>query len=317
MSTPSLSDFPSPPEDKTGWPWMEESDPPSPRPSDASQWPKISIVTPSYNQGQFIEETIRSILLQRYPNLEYIVMDGGSNDSTVEVLKKYDPWIDHWVSEPDGGQVHAINKGMDLASGSILAYINSDDYYLPGALLEAAQSLHQSGALLFTGRVVKAPEGSVMDPPATDRLEEWIRKFSLCFPQPGTFWIQKNSFPRFDETMECAFDRKFFMQLIAQNASIVRSKEKIAVFRIQPDSKTSQLADTFFEEDRAINYELLSHLPRSKAEQLRKHLQFQDLRRRFHRIPSEQKLRLLRYGLRHPRFLIRREFYGKLRASVD
>jgi cellulose synthase/poly-beta-1,6-N-acetylglucosamine synthase-like glycosyltransferase len=91
----TLSSLPKPPENKAGWPWTEASDPVRETAPDGSDWPKISIVTPSYNQGQFIEETIRSILLQRYPNLEYIVMDGGSDDNTVEILPKYDPWIDH------------------------------------------------------------------------------------------------------------------------------------------------------------------------------------------------------------------------------
>ena len=95
-------------------------------------WPRISIVTPSFNQGQFIEETIRSILLQGYPNLEYIIIDGGSTDESVEIIKKYEPWLTYWVSEKDRGQAHAINKGLERCTGEILAYINSDDYYYPG-----------------------------------------------------------------------------------------------------------------------------------------------------------------------------------------
>ena len=83
-------------------------------------WPRISIVTPSYNQGQFIEETIRSILLQGYSNLEYIIIDGGSTDKSVEIIKKYEPWLSYWVSEKDRGQSHAINKGFGCSTGSFL-----------------------------------------------------------------------------------------------------------------------------------------------------------------------------------------------------
>ena len=90
---------------------------------DGSAWPRISIVTPSYNQGQFIEETIRSILLQGYPDLEYIIIDGGSTDQSVEIIRKYEPWLTYWVSEKDRGQSHAINKGFERASGEIRGYI--------------------------------------------------------------------------------------------------------------------------------------------------------------------------------------------------
>ena len=108
---------------------------------DGKTWPKISIVTPSYNQGEFIERTIRSVLLQGYPNLEYIIIDGGSTDRSVELIGKYEPFIRYWVSEPDKGQSNAINKGFQHASGGIFAWLNSDDIYLPGALVAVAKAL--------------------------------------------------------------------------------------------------------------------------------------------------------------------------------
>lgn len=123
----TLTDLPKPLSDKVGWPWTEASDLlPECRP-DGSEWPRMSIVTPSYNQGQFIEETIRSVLLQGYPNLEYIVIDGGSTDSSVEIIRKYEPWITYWVSEPDRGQTDAIQKGFDRATGILWNWLNSDD----------------------------------------------------------------------------------------------------------------------------------------------------------------------------------------------
>lgn len=102
-------------------------------------FPKISIVTPSYNQGQFIEQTITSVLDQNYPNLEYIIIDGGSTDNTIEVIKKYQDRLSYWVSEPDQGQTDAINKGFAKCSGDIFNWLNSDDYYEPNALDQIAK----------------------------------------------------------------------------------------------------------------------------------------------------------------------------------
>lgn len=100
--------------------------------------PSISIITPSFNQAQFIESTIESVLGQNYPNLEYIIIDGGSTDGTVEVIKKYEKYLHFWCSEPDHGQYDAINKGFSYSTGQIMAWLNSDDMYLPWALKTVA-----------------------------------------------------------------------------------------------------------------------------------------------------------------------------------
>ena len=104
-------------------------------------WPKISIVTPSYNQGRFIEECIRSVLLQGYPNLEYIIIDGGSTDETIDVIKKYEPWLAYWESEPDRGQSHAINKGLLKSTGRLFNWHNSDDVLTPNSLATTAAAM--------------------------------------------------------------------------------------------------------------------------------------------------------------------------------
>lgn len=105
---------------------------------DGHPWPRISIVTPSYNQAAFIEETIRSVLLQGYPDLEYFVIDGGSSDNSVEVIRKYEKWLAGWASEKDRGQSHAINKGFAKCTGELMTFQNSDDLYLPGTFEDAA-----------------------------------------------------------------------------------------------------------------------------------------------------------------------------------
>jgi len=120
-------------------------------PAANDQLPRISVVIPSYNQGQFLEMTLRSILNQGYPNTEIIIMDGGSTDGTVELLKRYERYVSYWVSEPDRGQAAAINKGMAMATGQLIGWQNSDDLYLPGFFHVVADALrrHPDGDLFF------------------------------------------------------------------------------------------------------------------------------------------------------------------------
>lgn len=155
--------------------------------------PKISVITPSYNQARFIEQTIRSVLLQGYPNLEYIIIDGGSSDGSREIIRKYEPWLTYWVSEPDRGQSHAINKGFKHATGDVLCWLNSDDYYLPDALLTVGRMLAEGkGNYALTGHCLKVYQDGR---PAVElegryenrrRLLQYWKGYQMH--QPATFW---------------------------------------------------------------------------------------------------------------------------------
>ena len=143
MSQPSIDPIANCILKKSGWLWTDSGYTYPEKKPDGSDWPRISIVTPSLNQEKYLEATICSVLAQGYPNLEYIIIDGGSSDGSVEIIKKYQERLHYWCSESDDGQYAAINKGFNKATGEIFAWINSDDLYCPWALWTIAQTFTQ------------------------------------------------------------------------------------------------------------------------------------------------------------------------------
>ncbi len=141
MKCPEFYELPPTASQNSLWPWGPDFPPKAEMTRPMTLWPRVSIITPSFNQASYIEETIRSVLLQGYPDLEYIVIDGGSKDGTVDIIRKYQQWISHWVSESDKGQTDAINKGFRASSGEIIAWQNSDDTYEPNAIFNAVNFL--------------------------------------------------------------------------------------------------------------------------------------------------------------------------------
>jgi glycosyltransferase involved in cell wall biosynthesis len=196
MRCPTLKELPLAPGSQIGWPWTEETSPVPGHTCDGSPWPKISVITPSLNQARFLEGAIRSVLLQGYPNLEYMVLDGGSKDGSVDIISRYAGWLSCWVSEPDGGQSHAINKGLSRATGDIVAWLNSDDYYLPGTLRTVAEQAFlspEAGAWAGGGRQIDPETGRELwerFPPPLGHKEilNWNQHY---LPQPSCFINRK------------------------------------------------------------------------------------------------------------------------------
>ncbi|MCS3824356.1 glycosyltransferase family 2 protein [Salinibacter ruber] len=239
---PTLDDLPSSPEGQTGWPWTEQTDLlPETRP-EGEPWPKISVVTPSYNQDEFIEETIRSILLQGYPNLEYIVIDGGSTDESVEIIEKYDPWIDYWVSEEDRGQSHAINKGLERCTGEIFNWINSDDLLARGALEFIGDNM--CGADILAGGGWCFNESNKWERATKDLSFEGL---VAGYYGDGTFiqqgvWLDTEKVKRcggVDENLEYCMDQDLYARYIREFKNIKYTDKKLAHFRHHDESKTN------------------------------------------------------------------------------
>jgi hypothetical protein len=191
----SLDILPKHSNKNSGWPWTEVSNNAPHLMPNGSDWTRITVVTPSYNQGQFLEETIRSVLLQGYPNLEYIIIDGGSTDNSVEIIKRYEQWLTFWISEADDGQSHAINRGFAKGTGELFAWLNSDDIYLPNTLHTIARAYQQvdttTGAIVGYGVKVDLFGNIIYEPKKADLTFDTILDwYQNHFMQPGCFFTK-------------------------------------------------------------------------------------------------------------------------------
>ena len=211
--------------------------------------PKISIVTPSFNQARFIRATIDSVLSQDYPNLEYFVMDGGSTDGTVEILKSYGNRL-NWVSEKDHGQGDAINKGLRRSKGEVIGYLNSDDIYLPGALKRVGEYYSATGADWITGDCLTIDENGHKS--RHNWIFSYYKRFLMALyspltlrladsmlPQPSTFWSRKayERVGEFDVKYHYALDYDYWLRM-AKYYIPHDLKIPLSGFRIQQDSKS-------------------------------------------------------------------------------
>lgn len=218
--------------------------------------PKISIVTPSFNQGKFIEQTIESVLDQKYPNLEYIIIDGGSTDETVDIIKKYQGHLAYWVSEKDDGQSEAINKGLALATGDVVNWLNSDDFYEPGALHVVAEAFQDQNVNVVCGRsrIFYNNHSEERISKGTD-VYNWNLAKTIGWAridQPETFF-RKSAIDKIgplNTDFHYVMDKEWWIRyLLMFGLSGVRKSEEVIVnFRIHDKSKTGSQPLKFEEE---------------------------------------------------------------------
>lgn len=222
----------------------------------SEQFPKISIVTASYNQGQFTEETILSVLNQNYPNLEYILIDGGSNDNSVEIIRKYQQHFTYWVSEKDKGQANAINKGLQLCTGEIFNWLNSDDYLEPGALHKIAAAFANEQVQMVAGKVrnFSTLEEEIIPNQNLSAKGLMCWEPGVKFVQPGV-WMRRALIEQsggIDELFHYAFDWDLYIRYLYHFPHVKEIDELLVHFRLHENSKTQSLRDRFTIEERKI-----------------------------------------------------------------
>ncbi|MDQ6911325.1 MAG: glycosyltransferase [Verrucomicrobiota bacterium] len=214
-----------------------------------TSFPRITVVTPSYNQGHFLGQTIESILSQKYPNLEYIIIDGGSNDDSVAIIKRYESELTFWVSEPDAGQTDAINKGLRRATGEIVTWLNSDDLHFPETLAKIAGAFGDSPVDVVYGDYALITHGG----------REFLRRYEIPFDlnimlygvnfigQPSAFFSRSllDRFGYLDPSYHYAMDHEFWIRLARGGASFRHIKHCLSKYRYHAGSKTVDAREKF------------------------------------------------------------------------
>jgi len=224
---------------------------------------RLSIITPSFNQGRFLEATILSVLNQNYDNLEYIIIDGASSDESVEIIRRYECHLAYWISEPDRGQVHAINKGIERITGDVAAFINSDDVYLPGAFAAAMNVFREEpecqwlcGDTVMFGEEHRTHLIEANVPKSAAHCLSWAFKA----PQPGMFWRAPLMKRMFDERWPYVFDCDLYTRLLLEGFTCRHLSVPLAKYRLHPGSKTVAEGDRMTSEFDALAEHYMNQL---------------------------------------------------------
>ncbi len=331
MKCPRLADLPAPPAGRDGWPWTEESQVLDTGAAPGDGWPTIGIVTTNHNYGRFLEETIRSVLLQGYPNLEYVVIDAGSTDGSVGILRQYERWLSFWVSERDAGQAQGINKGIARSRGEIFNWLNSDDQLLPGALAEVGRAwrLHRPDWLVGGSLTVDALSRRVLrrwQPRAPRSVLDFIRRSQegLGVAQPSAFL--RLSFVRetggLREDLQYLFDWALYLRLLCAQRGRLKTAVVPAILSAclsHPEAKMIREPSLWTEEGRRLSQEGLPALRPAERSLLRRQVEWNDVLDRVGRSGPGGRgdvPRLLWLLARHPALGLSRFFWGALRRAM-
>ena len=220
---------------------------------------KFSIVTPSYNHGEYIEDTIKSVINQTHKDFEYIIIDGGSTDNSGEIISAYSGWLKKYISEKDRGQTDAINKGFKFADGDIYAYLNSDDYYFRNTLevVSAYFEKHPEVDVIYGDCAFTDARGQFIRyfSEISDFDEDRLRNYSDIIMQPATFWRKRvfEQYGPFDESFHFGFDWAFWCELASKGCRFQRMPAMLAANRVYPQTKTASGSVVRLRELKKIN----------------------------------------------------------------
>lgn len=244
MQCPTLAELPKPQTDRPGWPWTEESTRLPATMSDGKPWPKITVVTPHLNQGAFVEETIRSVLLQGYPNIEYILVDGGSTDGSLKLISSYSPWIKCLVHKGEG-QSASLNRGFGMAAGELTAWQNSDDFFGPNSFCQAALAAVQNPEYAIFHGMVRGFQGKNSEPPwLFENCHDFSRQQLLeevCVMNQSMFF-RRTIFEhgmRLREDLDFVMDLEFFWRLSLEGFRFCMVPSIIGYYRQHDKAKST------------------------------------------------------------------------------
>lgn len=292
--------------------------------SPGAAWPPITLVTPNLNGGRFLEQTIKSVADQRYPNLKYIVVDGGSTDNSVEIIQRYSSVISKVIIEKDSGQANAINKGLQLGTGGLANWLNSDDMLSADALITIGKSWLQHEADLVIGGGATIQDGNTVHrwmPIKPRTPDEWFSRgqSGLGISQPSCFFSLDlfRQYGGLREDLHFVLDLEFYIRLFSnENPSVLILDTCLSLARAHSDAKTIGSWQSFVDEFRDIKVELLGHHAPEWRSAARRSLEHHSRFGQVEQARANGIFPLLMAGVTNPSLLKSRFYWGAVRRSL-